>query len=41
MQTDLLLFLVLFPILGAFAVFPLGKRSPAGRDWYVRIVPAV
>ncbi len=37
----LLVFLVLFPILTSFAVFPLRKRDIRYRDWLIRLVPAV
>ena len=41
MEGYLLPCLVLFPILCASWVFPLGRKSPAGRDLLIRTAPAV
>ena len=41
MGTILLLFLVLFPILASFWVFPLRRRDRKYRNWLIQIVPAV
>lgn len=41
MRTFLLLFLVFFPFLAAYPVYPLRQRGREYRDVYIRIVPAV